>query len=158
MMLKISKKRSVTLSLILAAVFMVLLVACAVLLPKIVPPLVTFANNSGAIPSLTAAKPLPILIFGYLIVASMALADVLLVSLLLHVKNDKVFSEGSVARIRGISWCCFAMGVCFAALGIWFQLSLLAAVAAVFLGLCLRVVKNVIEQATAIKEENDFTV
>lgn len=157
-MLKISKKRSVTLSLILAVVFMALLVACAVLLPTIVPPLVAFANNSGAIPSLTTAEPLPILVFGYLIVATMALADVLLVSLLLHVKNDKVFSSGSVARIRGISWCCFAMGAWFAALGIWFQLSLLAAVAAVFLGLCLRVVKNVIEQATAIKEENDYTV
>ena len=157
-MLKISKKRSVTLSLIQAGVFMLLLVGCAVLLPQIVPPLVTFANTSGVIPSLIEAQAAPLLVFGYLIVATMALADVLLVSLLVHVKDDKVFSSGSVARIRGISWCCFALGMWFAVLGIWFQLSLLAAVAAVFLGLCLRVVKNVIEQATAIKEENDFTV
>jgi hypothetical protein len=32
------------------------------------------------------------------------------------------------------------------------------AFAALLLGLCLRVVKNVIEEATEIKRENDFTV
>ena len=157
-MLKISRKHSVYLSLCIAAVFFVLLLACAALLPLIVSPLVAYANESSLLPPLFPASQAPMLILAYLVVATMMLADVLLVVLLLHVKREEVFCARAVSLIRRISWCCFLLGVWFAAIGVWFQLSLVAAVAALFLGLCLRVVKNVIEQAIAIKEENDFTV
>ena len=41
----------------------------------------------------------------------------------------------------------------------WYYLvALVLAFTAALLGLCLRVVKNVIEEATAIKSENDLTV
>lgn len=157
-MLKISRKRSVTLSLLIAGVFLALLVACAVVLPQIVSPLVTYANESGLLPSLLPASVPPILVLAYLVIATMALADILLVRLLLHVRGEQVFSDRSVSLIRGISWCCFLLCLWFAVMGIWFQLAFVVAVAAVFLGLCLRVVKNVIEQAIVIKEENDYTV
>lgn len=157
-MLKISRKHSVNLSLCIAAIFFLLLLACAALLPLIITPLVSYANESSLLPPLFPASQAPMLILAYLVVATMMLADVLLVVLLLHVKREEVFCARAVSLIRRISWCCFLLGVWFAAIAVWFQLSLVAAVAAIFLGLCLRVVKNVIEQAIAIKEENDFTV
>jgi hypothetical protein len=48
--------------------------------------------------------------------------------------------------------------VLFALLGWYFRLALAVGFVAVFVGLCLRVVKNVIEEATLIKSENDLTV
>ena len=39
-----------------------------------------------------------------------------------------------------------------------FAVFLIIAFACAFMGLIVRVVKNIIEQATAIKAENDFTV
>ncbi|MBQ2939791.1 MAG: DUF2975 domain-containing protein [Clostridia bacterium] len=157
-MLKISRKHSVTLSLVIAGLFLAMLIACAVVLPQIVTPLVTYANQSGLLPALLPATVIPVLVLAYLVVATMALADILLVRLLLHVRGEEVFTAKAVSLIRGISWCCFLLCLWFTVVGIWFQLSFVVAVAAVFLGLCLRVVKNVIEQAIVIKEENDFTV
>ena len=46
----------------------------------------------------------------------------------------------------------------FALLGYIFYIAYVIAVAVLFLGLCLRVVKNVIEEATELKNENDLTV
>lgn len=69
-----------------------------------------------------------------------------------------MFTPASVALIRGVSWCCFLLCLVFGVLGKYFLLAYVVALAAVFLGLCLRVVKNVIEEATEIKMENDLTV
>ena len=157
-MLKISRKHSVNLSLCIAAIFFLLLLACAALLPLIITPLVSYANESSLLPPLFPASQAPMLILAYLVVATMMLADVLLVVLLLHVKREEVFCARAVSLIRRISWCCFLLGVWFAAIAVWFQLSLVAAVAAIFLGLCLRVCKNAFEEATLIKSENDLTV
>ena len=78
--------------------------------------------------------------------------------LLLRVRAGNVFTMKSVALIRGVSWCCMLLGLIFGLLGIYFQLAFIVAFAGIFLGICLRVTKNVIEQATIIKSENDLTV
>jgi hypothetical protein len=90
--------------------------------------------------------------------ADFILADCLLLRLLLRVKKGLVFTETSVALIRGISWCCILLCIFFGILGLYFQLSYIVAVLGVFLGVCLRVCKNAFEEATAIKNENDLTV
>ena len=46
----------------------------------------------------------------------------------------------------------------FVLLGLYFPLSFAVAFVAVFVGLCLRVVKNVLEEAVVLKSENDLTV
>ena len=99
-----------------------------------------------------------ITIIAYTIVGIMMLADVLLFVLLQRVRKSLVFTSKSVALIRGISWCAMLLGICLAVLGVYFWIAFCAAFACVFLGLCLRVTKNVIEEATAIKAENDFTI
>ena len=57
-----------------------------------------------------------------------------------------------------LSWCCFAEGVLAILLFVYFQLVICVTLAAFFLGLCLRVVKHVIEEAIRIKNENDYTI
>lgn len=78
--------------------------------------------------------------------------------LLANIKAKKVFIEKNVKHLRMISWCSFAVsGILFLS-GFYYLLFLIVAVAAAFFGLILRVVKNVIEQAVIIKNENDFTI
>ena len=60
--------------------------------------------------------------------------------------------------LRTMSWCCIAAGLVYFAAG-WFDWYLFVfAAAAAFVGLMLRVVKNVFAQAVAIKAENDYTI
>ena len=98
------------------------------------------------------------MVAAYIILALALAANTLLFTLLLQVKGENVFSAKSVSLIRGISWCSIGVGVVFALLTYYFTLSSVIAFAALFLGLCVRVVKNVIERATEIKDENDLTV
>lgn len=69
-----------------------------------------------------------------------------------------VFTALSVSYIRVISWCAIICGLLFVALGRYFSIALVVAAAGIFAGLCVLVVKNVIEEAVEIKAENDLTV
>ena len=98
-----------------------------------------------------------ILIVAYLILADVAACDTVLLSLLLAIRREEVFSSANVARIRAVSWGCIAAAFLFAALAPKFYVSAVAFIA-FFVGLCLRIVKNAFEEAVALKEENDFTI
>jgi FtsH-binding integral membrane protein len=79
--------------------------------------------------------------------------------LLANIKKDAVFTEENVQALRAISWCCFAEAFILTATALYFAPILLAFAAGVaFFGLILRVVKNVINAAVALKAENDFTI
>ena len=95
---------------------------------------------------------------GYCVLALAMLADILLFWLLLLVRAGEVFTARSVALIRGVSWCAIGVSLLFLLMARYYLIALALAFTAVLLGLCLRVVKNVIEEATAIKAENDLTV
>ena len=152
-MLKISKNLSVTISLVLTVLFFVVLMAAAVILPSFVQ-LISPAAGREIGPN----GRILICAAGYVILALAALADVLLFRLLGLIKRGQVFSAPAVSLIRGVSWCAFGIGVFFMALTFYYLIAIVLSFTAVLLGLCLRVVKNVIEQATEIKSENDLTV
>lgn len=157
-MFKISKKASVTLSLIIAGGFFAGLVVLGVLMPGIVNALLRFPGEITSRVSVTATDNIIVLVVAYVILAICMLADIMIFMLLKRVRDGKVFSEKSVCLIRYISWCCFLIGLLFIVPGYYFTLAFVVAFAAMFLGLCVRVVKNVIEEATEIKSENDLTV
>ena len=115
-------------------------------------------DNIGDRGSITDTGRIFVHIMAYVLLLVVALADVLSIRLLLRVRKGDVFTGKSVSLIRGISWCCILLCLAFLLLGIYFQLALIMAFLALFLGICLRVVKNVIEEATLIKSENDLTV
>lgn len=157
-MMKISSKASTTLSQILSVVFFVAIIFGAFLMPFFINMLVGTQEDTAQSSFFAAHEKEIILTLAYLVLALAMIADVFLFFLLRRVQRELVFTEKSVALIRSISWCTVAIGVLFFVLGYYFKLALVVAVAAVFLGLCLRVVKNVIEKASEIKRENDLTV
>lgn len=81
-----------------------------------------------------------------------------LLKLLFNIKKNEIFVDGNVCCLRCISWCCFAVAL-ITAIGGWFYLPFgTVTVAAAFVGLMLRIVKNVMQNAVAIKAENELTI
>ena len=150
-MLKIENKTSCTISMALSVLFFLALIGGAFAL-------VPYLDAVDALGTIEAGDRPVILGIGYGVLALAALTDGLLFALLLRVRKEAVFTAESVALLRGISWCCVAAGTLFVWLGFYFLISYAVAFVALLVGLCLRVVKNVIAEATEIKSENDLTV
>ena len=143
---KISKNASVTLSLICCIVGFLGLVFLAWYFPHMIPE------------AASRAASVWILVLDYLLLVPVAVANGFLVKLLLLVRRRQVFTDQAVSCLRTISWCCFIeAGLLLVGVACFFMMPVLAFVVG-FLGLVLRVVKNVIEEATALKTENDFTI
>lgn len=157
-MFKVSSKSSINLSLVIATILLVGCIVTAFILPTVTNILIDTPDNIGDRASITDAGRTFVHIVAYLLLSVVTLADVLAVLLLLRVRKGEVFTPQSVALIRYISWGCVMLCVSFALLGVYFQLALIMAFLSLFLGVCMRVVKNVIEEATFIKGENDLTV
>lgn len=152
-MLRISKGASVTISLVLTGLFFAVLVFCLFIMPgfvRLILPVSPRAIRTGDAALITAV--------GYGVLVLAMLADLLLFRLLLLVRAGEVFTARSVALIRGVSWCAIGVSLLFLLTARYFLIALALAFTAVLLGLCLRVVKNVVEEATALKAENDLTV
>ena len=145
--------KSVQLSLICTKAVIALLVACAVFMPM----LITRYLGYSLIPIVIASLyPFMAILYACCIPAMAAL--VCLHILLGNIKKEKVFIPGNVRLLRAISWCCFSAAAILVFAAKYYLLLGLTAVAIAFIGLILRVVKNVIEQAVLIKAENDFTI
>lgn len=81
-----------------------------------------------------------------------------LLLLLRRIEDGKVFTSENVERLRRISWSCF-LGAGIAVISVFYYYPwFFVAVAAAFMGLIVRVVKNVVAQAVALKNEADYTI
>ena len=78
--------------------------------------------------------------------------------LLENIAKQKLFVQENVACFRLISWCCFAVSLIWLVLTYWRLLAFFVAFIAAFAGLILRVLKNLLEAAVALREENDYTI
>ncbi len=152
-MLKISKNASLVISKVLTVLFFVVLICSTVILPHFVQLIAP-----AAVRPLGLRDGVLIMAAGYLILLFAMLADVLLFRLLSLVHRGEVFTVKAVALIRGVSWCAIAVSIVFLLVTWYYLIAIVLSFTAVLLGLCLRVVKNVVEEATAIKAENDLTV
>lgn len=101
----------------------------------------------------------------YLVVPAGYIALICLDKLLKNVKSDLVFDNKNVNLLRIISYACFYAGfvgltsfVVVLALDFMFETLIVLACGEMFMGLVVRVVKNIFERAIEIKEENDLTV
>lgn len=78
--------------------------------------------------------------------------------LLYHIELDQVFITTNVEYLRKISWSCFTGAIiCFASVPYYFPW-IFVAVAAAFMGLIVRVIKNIIAQAVELKNESELTI
>lgn len=145
-------RRSIVLSKICVVLFLVILCAVAVsgpwlfesLLQRVRPALQDIRNYffitvySGAIPA--------------------AFLLIRLSALLRRIEKDEVFVEKNVAALRHISWCCFTGAVISLVSAFYYFPWLIVGAAAAFMGLIVRVVKNVVAKAVELQNEADFTI
>ena len=148
---KISKNASVTLSLICCGIGFLGLLGGAVLLTWFL-----LHDTFGSLDGIPGG--LMLYVRYYLLLVPVAVANGYLVKLLLLVKNHLVFTDKAVSCLRTISWCCFLEAGLLLIGVIYYYVVPILAFIVFFLGLVLRVVKNVIEEAVALKAENDFTI
>ncbi len=70
----------------------------------------------------------------------------------------QVFIMKNVVSLRHISWCCFlGAAICLVSALYYFPWALVG-VAAAFMGLIVRVVKNVFARAVSLQDDADFTI
>ncbi len=78
--------------------------------------------------------------------------------LLSNIGKSVVFEVQNARYLRHISWCCFFGTAICAVSALYYLPWALVGLAAAFVGLIVRIVKNVFAHAIVIKEENDLTV
>lgn len=141
-------KRSTALSLVMTYVSAVALVAMMFLMP--------FCFNYWYAEYNSLVKTILVTFYGCCPIAFAALYCLL--RLLANIKKELVFIPRNIALLRLLSWCCFGVALVTLIGGVLYLPFLLVAGAALFLGLILRVVKNVMAAAVEIKTENELTV
>ena len=144
--------RSLVLSKVCVIIFMAFLLACAVLAPRLVMWLMSmsyFARTAGQVLFLSTI---------YIGCIPAAALLIFLYLLLQRISADEVFVSRNVAYLRYISWCCF-IGALICAVSAYYYLPWLAiGIAAAFMGLIVRIVKNVIAKAVSLQDDADYTI
>lgn len=153
-----NRKRSVTLSMVVCFIFVAILTAALFLGPWAVK--TWFVVYRGWAPCGDAMRDMltlfkacfyPCAVFAYITLYS-------LIKLLFNIKSENIFIIENVKYLRRISWCCFAVAVITLIGGVFYIPFFAVAVAAAFVGLMLRVVKNVMQNAVEINAENELTI
>ncbi|ADY56279.1 hypothetical protein Sgly_1984 [Syntrophobotulus glycolicus DSM 8271] len=143
--------KSVILSSICTKAAIVLVILTAFAMPHLVP---TYVNFAGKDPEIIR----PLLLTVYACALPGLLSLICLNRLLANIRQGEVFAEKNVRLLRVLSWCSFIVSAILFISGFYYILFVMIAICAAFLGLILRVIKNVFEQAIVIKQENDFTI
>lgn len=147
------KDKSVVLTSVLVKAVYVLVAACCVAAPFLVKRYDSLMVASGQ-----ESVFLPLLITLYCAVPFAVVALVCLDMLLRNIRKEQPFITQNVTLLRIISYCCFGEILVFAYFAVLKPFAAVVMIACGFMGLILRVVKNVFEQAVSIREENDFTI
>jgi len=145
-------KKSITLSKICIFVFALMLVYIAISAPWIVRRLIDFSRADLAgkkgyflLTIYSGSVPATILLF-------------CLYRLLHRIEQEQVFITANVECLRRISWSCFSGAIISFISTFYYFPWFFVAVAAAFMGLIVRVVKNVVAQAVELKNESELTI
>ena len=142
--------KSILLSRVSVIIFMVLLVAADVAAPWFVPLTFSYVIKPGW----------EVWFFVTLYVGSVpgALLLVGLYRLLRRIERGEVFVQKNVNSLRRISWYCFAGAVVSVISVVYYVPWIMVTVAAAFMALIVRVVKNVFARAVALQDDVDHTI
>lgn len=99
-----------------------------------------------------------LLLLFYVLFIPMLLVFRELYRMLHNIQQGIVFSEKNTASLRLISWACFFVAVFLLVAAIQWPILLVVSGVIGFLGLFVRVIKNMLTEAILIKEENEFTI
>jgi len=78
--------------------------------------------------------------------------------LLANIGRGAVFTPANVRCLQLVSRCCFAVAVICLVSAVYYPSFVVAAAAAGFTALIVRVVKNILQQAAVMKDELDLTI
>ncbi len=143
------------LSLVMCFICCVFAIVGIAVVSAILPRIVFFYANG--MPDLT--HPIGIIIVLYIALAVALAVVILLMRLLTVVRTGRVFTPVSSRLVEAIAWLVIAEGFVFAVLGLLaIQIAFGVFFVAITMGLCLMVVRTVLKDAAALKEENDGTI
>ncbi len=149
--------KSAKLSLIVCWIAMVMFAGCLLAMPVIFN--LYFMDYRGFTPIvMTRGFKIVMLTCMYLGVLLAICALYGLIKLLNNITKEKVFVSDNVTFLRIISWCCFGAAIVTVVASFEYFPVIVISIAAAFVGLILRVVKNVMQSAVEIREENDLTI
>jgi len=144
--------KSLVLSKVCVVLFMALLLACAVLAPRLVDSLLSMSVQAR----MAGNTPFLVTIYTGCVPAAALLAYLYI--LLHRIDTGRVFVKENAACLRHISWCCFAgTAICLVS-SLYYVPWFAIAVAAAFMGLIVRVVKNIIAKAISLQDDADLTI
>ncbi len=150
-----NKNKSLFLSRTLTCIGAVITLVVMVIAPEIAEWYDTFIEPCGLIKgSIMVPFSLTIYFCGVMIVA----ITVSLYRLLTNIKDDRVFVKDNIKCLRRISWECMFAGIALGIFTLWRYAFVGFTFVFIFMGLIMRVLKNVFEKAVEIKSENDFTI
>ena len=144
--------RSLMLSKICTILFMVFLVGCLFAAPLLV--------SMFLMTSYTAQGTGSTLFLTTIYVGSIPAATllVLLYRLLQRIGSGQVFVRENAVCLRYISWCCFIGAAISLISTIYYVPWIALGIAAAFMGLVIRVIKNVFAEAIALQDDSDLTI
>ncbi len=145
-----SENKSINLSIAFTTLFALAMAFLTVSIPWLVPFLCEIMEYEGIEKFMT--------VVAYLSLPAGWGAVALFFKILFNVKNKKVFISENVKYLNILSILCFYVGVVCSFAMFKFLGFLFVGIAAFFIGLILRIIRNIIEEATLIKEENDMTI
>ena len=145
-------KKSLVLTKICTVLFMALLAACAVFAPRIV----GIVTGSSVAANIAGKTKFLITIYTGCVPAAALL--ILLYALLHRIGGGRVFVRENTECLRYISWCCFAGAAVCIASGLYYVPWFAVGVAAAFMGLIIRVLKNVVARAVSLQDDAEFTI
>ncbi len=143
------KKLSLYASMVLTSFLFVFIIVACIFLPKI---LEVFSNFRGGLD----CTDLMIALYASSLPGLICTASLL--KLLSNIKKDEIFVHMNVTLLRVLSYCCMFVGIEYIIFANRYISMLFFAFAALFIGLILRVIKNVFDKAIEIREENDYTI
>ena len=150
-MMKPTKDMSIRLSLICVCVFTVILLAADIFAYRWISWYVEWRTMRPESVALMMVTLYTASVFGWVCLWA-------LWKLLRNIKSEIVFDKDNVRLLRIISWCCAFAAIIFLVSGVYYAPCFLVAVAAAFMMLIVRVVKNVFQQAIEMKSELDLTI
>ncbi len=143
-------KKSLMVTLIIDRIAILCWIACIPLVPLMARWYDSYSNKEPIF--------VQFIVFVYLAMIPAGEIIYLLNSLLSNIKDGQIFDKMNVKCLRIISYCCFVISALSAVFMVWRFLAVIVALAFAFMGLLLRVLKNVFEQGVVMREENDLTV
>lgn len=153
----IDRKISARISLVICIFFAVVLAAMAANFPMFFKGLY-FAYHDPSADTMMQEVSKAVIPAFYCCLPFAAAALFMLIRLLLNILKDDIFILKNVKYLRYISWCCYAVALITAAFGIKYPLLIIITCSMLIIGTLLRVVKNIMQSAVEIREENDLTI